>query len=89
MPAPYTTAAGTQSWASRYKAFPQLNAQVTKNFRRWAIYIGGENLTGYRQKAPIIDAANPWGADFDATMIYAPVHGAVAYIGFRYKFTKY
>ena len=89
MPTPYTTSSGEMSWSSRYKTFPQLNAQITKNFRRWAIYIGGENLTGYRQEAPIIDAANPWGNNFDATMIYAPVHGALGYIGFRYKFTKY
>jgi outer membrane receptor for ferrienterochelin and colicin len=89
MPSPYTTSDGRQSWSTTYKAFPQLNAQITRNFRHWALYIGGENLTGYRQKNPIIDAANPWGDNFDATMIYAPIHGAVAYIGVRYTFTKY
>ncbi len=89
MPTAYTTSAGQSSWNATYKAYPLLNMQVTRNFRHWAIYIGGENLTNYRQKNPIIDAGNPWGENFDATMVYAPIHGALAYIGFRYSFTKY
>lgn len=86
LPAP---AADTPLWQSRYKAFPTLNAQITRNFRHWAIYLGGENLTGYRQKHPIVGASDPWGADFDATMIYAPLHGAMVYAGFRYTLTRY
>lgn len=76
-------------WNERYKAYPTLNAQITRNFRHWSIYVGGENLTNYRQKNPIIGASDPWGSHFDATMIYAPLHGALTYIGFRYTFTKY
>lgn len=83
MPTPYTTNNGTLSWSSHYKAYPQLNAQITRNFRRWAVYVGGENLTGYRQKGAIIGASTPWSDSFDATMIYAPLHGAMAYAGFR------
>lgn len=89
MPEPFKLADGSLSWNPTYKTFPQLNAQITRNFRHWAVYIGGENLTGFRQKTPIIDAANPWGNNFDATMIYGPVHGPMAYVGFRYSFTKY
>lgn len=89
MPTPYTMADGSQSWAPRYKAFPQLNVQLTRNFRHWAVYVGGENLTGYRQKNPIVAASAPWGNEFDATMVYGPLHGAVIYAGFRYTFTKY
>lgn len=89
MPKPYTLADGSLSWNPTYNTFPQLNAQITKNFRHWAIYVGGENLTGFRQKNPIIDAANPWGDNFDATMVYGPIHGPMVYIGFRYNFTKY
>ncbi len=80
MPDPGDTAA----WQKRYKAYPTLNAQATRNFRHWSIYIGGENLTNYRQKHPIIGAADPWGPGFDSTMVYAPVHGAMVYVGFRY-----
>lgn len=86
MPTPYRLADGELSWPEKYKTFPQLNAQVTRNFRHWSVYIGGENLTGYRQKTPIIDAANPWGSNFDATMVYAPIHGPMGYVGFRVNF---
>lgn len=89
MPTPYTTASGNLSWSRRYHPYAQLNAQVTRNFRHWSIYIGGENLTAYRQKSPIIGAENPWDDGFDATMVYAPLHGAIIYAGFRYTFTKY
>lgn len=89
MPAPYIMADGSQSWAPRYKAFPQLNAQLTRNFRHWAVYVGGENLTGFRQKNPIVAASAPWSNEFDATMVYGPLHGAIIYAGFRYTFTKY
>ena len=89
MPAPYKLSDGKWSWESTYKTFPQLNAQITRNFRHWSVYLGGENLTGFRQKTPIIDAANPWGDNFDATMVYGPIHGPMVYAGFRYNFTKY
>lgn len=73
-------------WKKRFGGFAQLNAQVTRNFRHWALYIGGENLTDYRQKAPVVGASDPWGSDFDATMVYGPLHGIVLYAGFRYSF---
>lgn len=89
MPTPYALANGEMSWPSRYKAFATLNAQITRNFRHWGIYLGAENITGTRQKHPIIGANDPWGPDFDSTMIYGPLHGAMFYVGFRYNFTKY
>ncbi len=89
MPTPYTTSDGLPSWNATYKAFLTLSAQVTRNFRHWSIYVGGENLTGYRQPNPIIGAADPWGSNFDATMIYGPLQGAMVYVGFRYNITKY
>lgn len=88
MPTPYVNSDGTDSWQSRYKAFPQLNLQVTRNFRHWGVYIGGENLTGYKQKMPVIGAENPWGTNFDASMVYGPLEGRVLYAGFRYNITK-
>lgn len=89
MPTPYALANGTLSWPEKFGAYCLLNAQATRNFRHWSVYIGGENLTGFKQKNPIIDAANPWSNNFDATMIYGPLHGAIIYIGFRYNITKY
>lgn len=88
MPNPYTLADGTPSWDARYKGFSQLSAQVTRYFRRWSIYIGGENLTNFKQKNPIIDAADPWGDRFDSTMIWGPVHGAKGYIGVRFNLAR-
>ncbi len=61
-----------------------INAQVTKFFRTWEVYIGSENLTNFTQSNPIIAAANPTSSDFDATKIWGPVHGRKMYIGFRF-----
>lgn len=89
MPTPRRAPDGTPLWSQRFKAYPTLNAQLTRNFRHWALYVGGENLTGYRQPNPIIGAADPFGPDFDATMVYGPLHGAMIYAGFRFNITKY
>lgn len=61
-----------------------LNAQVTKKFKNWEVYIGGENLLNYKQENPIISADNPFGEYFDASVIYAPITGAMGYVGFRW-----
>lgn len=89
MPDPYTTADGKPSWDSRYKGYEQVSAQVTRFFRHWSIYAGGENITTRRQKHPIIAADDPWGTNFDATMVWGPMHGAIYYIGIRMNFIKY
>ena len=88
MPAPYRLDNGDWSWGKRFKAFPQLNLQVTRWFRHFSIYAGGENLTNFKQKNPIIFASDPWSPNFDSTMIWGPVHGAMAYIGIRLNFGK-
>ena len=79
---------GNGLWDEHFKAYEQVSAQVTRFFRHWSIYAGGENLTGFKQKNAIIGADNPWGKDFDATMIYGPVHGRVFYIGARINWEK-
>lgn len=83
MPSPYTTENGGLSWQPRYDGFEQLSAQVTRYFRNWSVYVGGENLTNFKQKNPIIGAADPWGGRFDSTMIWGPVHGIKGYVGIR------
>ena len=88
MPNSYKLADGTPSWEARYGGFEQVSAQITRYFRRWSIYIGGENLTNFKQKNPIVDAANPWGEHFDSTMIWGPVHGAKGYIGIRFNLAR-
>lgn len=75
-------------WNVRYPSFQQLNAQITRFFRRGSVYIGGENLTGFKQRNAIISADNPWGSDFDAGMVWGPMHGAVFYIGARFNIAR-
>ncbi len=67
-----------------FSAYPVMNAQITKYFRKWSIYVGGENITGSRQHDAIIAAENPFGDYFDATMIWGPVHGRKLFAGFRF-----
>lgn len=71
---------------TEYPTYLQLQAQITRFFRHFDLYLGGENLTGYKQKNPVISAMNPWSSAFDATQIYAPVDGAMIYLGMRVKF---
>lgn len=66
-------------------AFVNLNAQVSRSFRRWDIYLGGENLTNFRQNDPIVTPENPFGSRFDAGSAWGPVVGRVIYFGTRYK----
>ncbi|MDR1883586.1 MAG: TonB-dependent receptor [Prevotella sp.] len=71
-------------WNTTFDSFTILNAQVTKNFRNWSIYAGAENITGFRQKNPVISSENPFGNDFDATMAWGPTMGRKFYAGLRY-----
>lgn len=66
------------------KVYPQVSAQITYKHKKWDFYVGGENLTNYRQHHPIIDSENPFGTYFDATRIWAPVMGINVYAGFRF-----
>ena len=62
-----------------------MNAQITKKLGKcWELYLGGENLTNYTQKYPIISAENPWSEDFDASMVWGPLSGIRAYFGVRF-----
>lgn len=75
-------------WSTSYPSYFQLSAQVTRRFRRFSIYAGGENLTNYKQANPIVAADNPYGADFDATMVWGPTMGYKIYAGIRYNIPK-
>ena len=79
----YIDADGTIVSCGQFPVYPQLNLQVTRMFRHFSIYIGGENLTNYRQPDPVINAANPWASTFDPTFVWGPVHGIMGYAGIR------
>lgn len=70
---------------SRYPAYFQLQAQITREFRHFDLYIGGENLTNYTIDYAVRSASNPWQPSFDATQIWGPLNGAMGYIGIRLK----
>lgn len=72
------------SAAEYSEVYPMINAQITHVYKKWDFYVGGENLTNYRQKNPIVDAENPFGQNFDATRIWGPVMGINVYVGLRY-----
>lgn len=86
MPAPYPLADGSMSWDDRFPAFPSLNFQATRYWRHFSVYVGGENLTNFRQKNPVVDASMPWSATFDPTVVWGPVSGAMVYAGVRVNF---
>lgn len=80
--------AGNPLWSASFPAYTQLGAQITRRFRRWSIYAGGENLTNYKQDNPVISAGNPYGPDFDATMVWGPTMGYKLYAGIRFNIPK-
>lgn len=73
---------------TKYPAHIQLQAQIKREFRLFSLYLGGENLTNYKIDNPIQHAHVPWSTAFDATQIWGPVTGAMAYIGIRIKFER-
>lgn len=83
-----TPDASNPLWEPHFKAYTVVNAQVTKYFRQWSIYVGAENLFNYKQPNPIIDAANPRGDNFDGSMVWGPVHGRKIYAGIRFNISR-
>lgn len=67
-------------------AFAVMNAQITRTFSStFEVYIGGENIGNYKQDKAIVGAENPFGPNFDSSMIYAPIFGQMYYAGLRFK----
>jgi outer membrane receptor protein involved in Fe transport len=68
-------------------SFLTMNLQVTRTFIKGLdVYIGIENLFDFRQINPILDGVNPQGSYFDASLIWGPVTGRMAYAGLRLRF---
>ena len=67
----------------RTPVYPMLYAQITRRFRGFDLYLGGENLTGYMQMCPVIGADDPFSATFDAASVWGPIMGAKLYAGLR------
>ncbi|MDR0700397.1 MAG: TonB-dependent receptor [Tannerella sp.] len=75
-------------WEADFSPYNVWNVQITKLFRQWSIYAGAENLFGFTQDNPIIDAANPRSDNFDGSMIWGPVLGRKLYVGLRYNISR-
>jgi hypothetical protein len=67
-------------------SFAVMNTQITRTFSStFEMYVGGENIGNYRQDKAILGADNPFGSNFDTSIIYAPVFGQMYYAGLRFK----
>ena len=80
-----------------HKWYPQLLGQITKYFRTWSIYLGAENMTNFTQDNPIVGSTvehnghhlvDPSSSSYDASMIWAPIHGWKLYLGFRWSLER-
>ena len=60
-----------------------LLGQVTRKFKHFDIYLGGENLTNFRQMDPIAEYWKPYHTHFDGSMAWGPVVGITVYAGIR------
>ena len=68
------------------EGYSLMNAQITKVFSKsFEVYVGGENLTAVTQPNPVLGANDPFGSNFDTTIVYAPILGRMVYAGFRIK----
>ncbi|MEG0891005.1 MAG: TonB-dependent receptor [Bacteroidales bacterium] len=68
--------------------YPMLYAQVTRKFKGFEVYIGGENLTNYMQDSPILNTDKPFSTNFNASMIWGPLMGTMVYAGMRFTLWK-
>ena len=63
--------------------FTLLHAQITKKFDFYEIYLGVENLLGFKINDAILSSNSPYGQYFDSSLIWGPIDGRKIYIGTR------
>jgi outer membrane receptor for ferrienterochelin and colicins len=67
-------------------SFAVMNIQVTRTFSStFEVYIGGENIGNYMQDKAVLGANNPFGPNFDTSIVYGPIFGQMYYAGIRFK----
>lgn len=74
----------------RTPVYPALSVRITRKIGKVDIYIGGENLTGFRQKDILLGSrdpetglVSPHQPSFDASAVWGPLMGARFYAGMR------
>jgi outer membrane receptor for ferrienterochelin and colicin len=76
----------TDQFSDYSPSFSLMNAQVTRTFSStFEIYTGVENLGDYTQDSAILGNDNPFGPNFDTSIVYAPIFGQMFYAGLRFK----
>src|SRR5690606_11078533 len=70
------------------QSYTLFNAQFTKNWKRFEVYAGCENIFDFRQKQPIIGWQNPFSPYFDTSSVWGPTRGREIYAGIRFKLTQ-
>jgi outer membrane receptor for ferrienterochelin and colicins len=61
-----------------------LLGQITRSFKNFDVYFGGENLTNFMQHRPVIASEDPFGPNFDASLVWGPLMGRMFYAGMRW-----
>lgn len=70
------------------KEYYIIHFQVTKLFKKFELYAGVENMLNFTQRDAIIAASEPFGSNFDASMVWGPLNGRNFYAGLRYSLKK-
>ena len=63
-----------------------MNAQISKLWNEtFEVYLGMENILGFRQDQPILASDQPFSEYFDSSLVWGPIFGRNTYLGFRYR----
>lgn len=68
--------------------YPMFYLQVTRKLKGVDVYVGVENLANYTQPDPILGAADPFGKDFNSSLVWGPLMGRKIYAGLRWTIWK-
>ncbi|MEO8067771.1 MAG: TonB-dependent receptor [Flavobacteriales bacterium] len=64
------------------------HTQLSRVLGPLELYLGCENITDFMQHPQIIAPEDPFGPDFDASIIWGPTNGRMIYGGLRYTIKK-
>lgn len=75
-------------FSERSKEYYIVHFQITKVFKHFELYAGAENLLNFTQHDAILASNDPFGSNFDASLIWGPLNGRNFYAGLRYSLRK-
>ena len=64
--------------------YTELNAQITRSWNAFELYLGCENIFDFRQERPILSWQQPFGKYFDTSTVWGPTRGREFYLGARF-----